>query len=155
MISTVVLVAAVVANALLAGLFFGFACAVVPGLRRVEDATYVRTFRAINRAILNPAFLIVFLGAPLLAAGAVLLWDQDAASRWWAVAGLVCAVATFAITAAINVPLNQRLEAAAARTEVELAAARAGFEQRWNAAHLVRTLTGVAAVVLLGISTTA
>ena len=59
------LIAAIVANGLLAGLFFVFTCAIAPGFRHLDDATYVRAFRAINRAILNGWFLLVFFTAPL------------------------------------------------------------------------------------------
>ncbi len=59
------LIAAIVTNGLLAGLFFVFTCAIAPGFRHLDDATYVRAFRAINRAILNGWFLLVFFTAPL------------------------------------------------------------------------------------------
>ncbi|WP_147918762.1 DUF1772 domain-containing protein [Ruania zhangjianzhongii] len=150
-IDTAVLAAALVWNGLLAGLFFAFACAIVPGLRRVDDHTYVTAFRAINQAIVNAVFLLVFLGAPLLAAVTVVLRPADVALPWL-IAGLVCAIATFAITVGVNVPLNRRLDDAAVQTAAELAAARGGFERRWNAAHLVRTLTGIGAVAFLAIA---
>lgn len=151
-ISVVALAAALVCNGLLAGTFFAFACATVPGLGRVDDRTYVTAFRAINQAILNAWFLAVFLGAPVLAAVAVALWPGAAGGRWLMVVGLVCAIATFAITVAVNVPLNQRLDAAATRTDEDAAAARRGFERRWNAAHLVRTVTGIGATACLAIA---
>ena len=150
-LDTAVVAAAVVCNGLLAGTFFAFTCAIVPGLRRVDDRTYVTAFRAINQAILNSWFLAVFLGAPVLAAVAAVLWPGAAVGRWLVVIGLVCAIATLAITVAVNVPLNRRLDAAATRTDEDVAAARRGFERRWNAAHLVRTLTGIAATAFLAV----
>ncbi|MEU5977163.1 DUF1772 domain-containing protein [Streptomyces sp. NPDC047315] len=146
--STAVLTAAIVFNGLLAGAFFAFACSVVPGLRRVDDATYVTAFRAVNRAILNGWFLTVFAGAPVLAVVAAVL-RPDGAATGWLVVGATCAIATFVITAAINVPLNQRLDAAAVDSPTALAEARRAFEPRWNNAHLVRTLTSVAGAVAL------
>ena len=150
-IDTAVLTAAVIWNGLLAGLFFAFACAIVPGLRRVDDRTYVTAFRAINQAIVNAVFLLVFLGAPVLAAVAVVLRPAGAAAPWL-IAGLVCAIATFAITVGVNVPLNRRLDDAEVQTAEEARLARRGFERRWNAAHLVRTLTSIGAVALLSIA---
>ena len=47
----------------LAGLFFVFTCAIAPGFRHLDDATYAQAFRAINRAILNGWFLLVFFTA--------------------------------------------------------------------------------------------
>lgn len=147
-VSTAVLAAALVSNGLLAGTFFAFACAIVPGLRRVDDRTYTAAFRAINRAILNPWFLTVFVGAPLLAVAAV-VFSPDGTGIWWPIAGAAAAVATSVITAAVNVPLNQRLDAAEVQTGGDVAAARRGFERRWNTAHLIRTLTSIGAVVFL------
>lgn len=146
--SMVVLAAALVSNGLLAGTFFAFSCAIVPGLRRVDDRTYVTAFRGINRAILNPWFLTVFLAAPLFAVAAV-VFRPDGAGIWWPIAGAVAAIATFLITAVVNVPLNQRLDAAEVQTDAAMAAARLGFERRWNTAHLIRTLTSVGSVVFL------
>ncbi len=60
------LIAATISTGLVAGLFYGFACAVMPGLRQVDDASFVTVFRAINRRILNGWFLIAFLGSPVL-----------------------------------------------------------------------------------------
>ncbi|MGO2862045.1 MAG: hypothetical protein ACTIC1_12865, partial [Brevibacterium sp.] len=59
--STVTIAIAIIANGLLAGVFFAFSTAVTPGLKDTDDNTYVRTFAAINRAILNGWFLLVFL----------------------------------------------------------------------------------------------
>ncbi|AFR08519.1 DUF1772 domain-containing protein [Nocardiopsis alba] len=150
-ISITALIAAVLCNGLLAGTFFAFSCSVVPGLRRVDDATYVTTFRAINRAILNGLFMSVFLGAPVLAVLVAVLRPEGAEPPWLIV-GAVCSVATFVITAAVNVPLNRDLEAARSDTAADLAAARLGFERRWNTAHLVRTLTSVGAAASLAIA---
>lgn len=64
---TICLLIAIVLNGLMAGLFFAFSIAIIPGFRRVDDGTYIRSFRAINTAILNPVFLLVFSLAPLSA----------------------------------------------------------------------------------------
>src|SRR6478736_5782790 len=60
------LIAATITTGLVAGLLFGFACAVMPGLRRVDDAEFVVVMQSINRRILNGWFLVCFVGAPLL-----------------------------------------------------------------------------------------
>src|SRR5690625_6898755 len=71
------LVVAIVANGLLAGLFFVFSIAISPGLRRVDDGTYVQAFQAINAAILNGRFLTVFFVAPIAAVVCVVLHISD------------------------------------------------------------------------------
>jgi hypothetical protein len=59
---------------------FAFSSGVVPGLRRVDDLSYVMVFRAINRSIVNGLFLLVFLGAPIATVAATAL-HLDAARR--------------------------------------------------------------------------
>lgn len=147
------LLVAIVLNGVLAGLFFSFSIAIIPGLRRSDDDTYVRSFRAINAAILNPMFLLVFCLAPLSALGAVVapLWSGGAESLGWLVIGAVCSVLTFIITAGVNVPLNNALDKAEIDTEAQRRAVRQRFESRWNRWNHVRTLTSIGALVFFAI----
>ncbi|MGH7158341.1 MAG: DUF1772 domain-containing protein [Candidatus Saccharimonadales bacterium] len=147
----IVLVIAGTLTALLAGLFFGYAVSVVPAFKRLKDAEYVRAMQAINIAILNPVFFVSFMGPlVLLPFSAFLAWDNDSTARFWL---LVCAsavyiVGTFGITAAGNVPLNEKL-AKAEGSEKELSAARAAFETSWNYLHNLRTFAAIAATILV------
>lgn len=61
--ATTALRAATITTGLIAGLFAGFAYAVMPGLRRGDDRTFVDAMQQINKAILNGWFLSCFLGA--------------------------------------------------------------------------------------------
>ncbi len=61
----------VIAVGLMAGLFAAFSYAVMPGLRRTDDDTFVRAMRAINEAILNPVFGVIFAGALVLLTASV------------------------------------------------------------------------------------
>lgn len=148
------LVTAIVMNGLLAGLFFVFACAITPGFRRVDDATYVRAFHAINRAILNYWFLLVFFTAPLAALAYALIATRSATAvpTSWAWAGAACAALTFIITAARNVPLNTQLDRTATRTQVEYRVARERFEAPWNRWNLARTVTSIGGLVCLALA---
>ena len=145
------LIIAIIANGLLAGLFFVFSVAVGPGFRRVDDGTYVHAFRAINAAILNGGFLSVFFGAPLAAAACVVLhvWRGEPASLALAVAGAVCSALTFVITAAGNMPLNRELDRAPITTEQQRRLARQRFEGRWNRRNLARVISSTAALSFL------
>ncbi|WP_018155493.1 DUF1772 domain-containing protein [Demetria terragena] len=145
------LLVAIVANGLLAGLFFVFSVAIGPGFGRVDDATYVRAFRAINAAILNGMFVSVFFVAPLAAVGCVLLhvWQDGSTSLPWVIAAAVCSVLTFGITTAVNVPLNRELDQAPITTDQQRQAARQRFESRWNRWNYARTATSAGALTLL------
>ncbi|KIP51651.1 anthrone oxygenase family protein [Leucobacter komagatae] len=145
-----VLIVALVANGLLAGLFFVFTAAISPGFHRVDDGTYIRAFRAINSAILNGRFLAVFFAAPIAALASVVLHvlRGSSAATLAVAAGTVCSVLTFGITAAGNVPLNSALARAEVRSDAQRRAARQRFERPWNSRNLARTVSSTGALIL-------
>ncbi|CAM3150169.1 DUF1772 domain-containing protein [Stackebrandtia soli] len=145
-IADVSLVAATVTVGLVAGVFFGFAVAVMPGLGRTDDATFVTAMRAINEAILNRWFLGCFVGAvPLAVIAVVTRFPGPPAALVWTIVGLVAYLITFGITMGVNVPLNNRLKDSSEADSL----ARAAFEPRWNRFHAIRTVSVVAATVAL------
>ncbi len=141
------LIAATISVGLMAGSFYIYAHAVMPGLRRVDDRTFVASFQAIDRAIINPWFIPVFIGAIgllLLAAG--LHVGEDPLP--WILAALVLYLLTFVLTMRVNVPLNDALKAAGDPDQIDVAAARSSFdEDRWARFNVVRA---VASTVALG-----
>lgn len=145
-VTSALLVTAGVLVALSAGLYAAFAYAVMPGLRAADDTTFVGTMRAVNSAIVNPVFAVIFFGGPVFAiAAAIAVYVSG--SVWHAAAvGAVLQVGTVAITIAGNVPLNNALEADGG---ADLSAARDAFERRWTRWNLIRTVTGIAALVAL------
>lgn len=124
---------ATVTTGLLTGLYYSFAVAVMPGLGRTEDAVYVEAMNGINKAIVNPFFMIIFLGAPAFTIAAAVLLRP---SRWilGAAALNVLALVT---TIAINVPLNDAL-----LEDKDLNA----FENTWLAWNVVRTVATAGAL---------
>lgn len=142
---TPVLVAAGLATGLQAGTYCTWASGVMPGLARTDDRAFVHAMQQVNLVIVNPAFLATFLGAPALAALAVVVAGGPA--RPWAVAALVLAVSTVVTTSAFSIPLNDALAAvdldAGARA---LAAARESFEGPWVRWNVVRALTSSGAL---------
>jgi uncharacterized membrane protein len=144
--------AAALATGLLAGLFYAYACSVMPGLARTDDPAFVEAMQQINEAILNPVFALSFFGAPVLtAAAAVLAWRSGSgeATRW-IVAALALSVAAFVVTIGLNVPLNDDLAIAGDPSRVaDLARVRDRFEDRWVACNIVRTVASTAALACL------
>ena len=142
-----VLIASTVLSGLFAGLFATFSYAVLPGLRRTDDATFVRAMQQVNTAILHPVFAVVFAGTVLATLAAVVVGVGDAGPRPWLIAALVLVVATIVVTMAVNVPLNDRL----AEGTGTPAALREAFESSWVAWNVVRSvlsLGGFACAVL-------
>jgi hypothetical protein len=58
-----VLIAAALTMGLMSGVFGIYSNAIMPGLRRTDDRTFVAAFQSIDRAIINPAFMVTFVGA--------------------------------------------------------------------------------------------
>jgi len=133
-----VLLGATVAAGLQAGTYYTWACGVMPGLAKVDDRSFVSSMNHVNVAIVNPVFMLTFLGAPALAAAAVVTSAPSA--RAWAIAGLVLALGTVAVTAVGNVPLNDALAAGGSRAD---------FESAWVRWNVVRTLTSTGALAAL------
>jgi uncharacterized membrane protein len=88
------LVATLVTTGLMAGIYLAFSIAVMPGLARNDDRTYVDAMRGMNVAILDGWFFVVFLGPlPLGILGVITrLPDDDGLA--WAVLAVVLYAAT-------------------------------------------------------------
>lgn len=140
-----VLVAATVLMGLSAGLFATFSYVIMPGLRRASDAAFVDSMRGINIAILNPVFALTFGGAFFVGVLALVLgWGE--ASRPWVIAGLVLyVVGAYVITFAVNVPMNDALEAG----KGSAASLRETFEDKWTVWNHARSVLTTSALVCM------
>jgi uncharacterized membrane protein len=112
----------------------------MPALHGLPDNTFVRVMNRINVVIVNPAFLTLFLGAPVLA---VVL---TAARRDpLMIAAAVAAVFAAVVTIAVNVPLNDALADGGTRDT---------YETPWVLWHYFRTGAATVAFALLCIPPT-
>jgi uncharacterized membrane protein len=137
------LVPATAGMGLLAGLFYGYACSVMPGLGRADDRAFVDAMQQINAAIENPVFFATFLGAPALVAGALVSARRSGSREvfGWIAAALVLDAIALAITFAFNIPLNDELKNAGEPGRIaDLGRVRDDFEGPWVAWNIVRTL---------------
>jgi uncharacterized membrane protein len=139
------LIAATMTIGLVAGVFGLYSHTVMRGLAETGDRTFVGAFQALDRAIINPWFMISFVGALLFTIGAALLHlHRDVRGPLpWIIVALVLYLVAFVITIAVHVPLNDALKAAGdPDTITDLAAVRSAFDEaRWAAWNLVRTIT--------------
>jgi uncharacterized membrane protein len=133
--SEYVLLAARLLAGLLAGVFFAYSVSVMPALRAMNDDTFVAVMNRINVVIVNPVFLLVFLGAPALTV-ALLGWERGP----WALIAAALAVVTLVVTIAFNIPLNNALLDGGTRQ---------AFENPWTTWNIVRTFTGTASLLCL------
>lgn len=140
-----VLTTATVVTGLQAGLYYAFSVGVMPGLAHVDDGAFVSSMRQINLSIVNPAFLLTFLGAPAVTVAAIVVSGSPA--RPWVIAGAVLALATVVVTGAGNIALNDALQTAGHGSDpAKVAAAREAFESSWVRLNLVRVATSTAAL---------
>jgi uncharacterized membrane protein len=148
----IVLGAAVIAMGLVAGLFFFSAIAVMPALTAADDRTLVDAMQQMIDKIENPAFFLTFLGAPALAAVALVQARRSGSPKiaGFIIAGLALYTLMVVITFAVHIPLNDDLEQAGDPDRIEnLAEVRDDFVTPWVAWDIVRTLASTAAFAAL------
>jgi uncharacterized membrane protein len=142
------LLASTMTVGLMAGVFGVYAHAIMPGLGRTDDRTFVGAFQAIDRAILNPWFVPVFVGALIFtgASGALHLAAADKRLAYWIIGASILYTIAFVITIAIHVPLNDAIKAAGDPDRIaDLAAVRQRFETKWVHWNIVRAVTSTLA----------
>ena len=150
------LMAATLACALTAGLVFGFAVVVMPGIAKLPDRDFLQAFKRMDGMIQNgaPLFMLVWVGSIVsviltLVLGTLQLQWIELYLLWFASSLYLLGVQ--GPTIRFNIPLNNAVQALEmdSLTEPELAEARAQFEAPWNRWNRFRTMTATVSVVAL------
>ncbi len=147
----VIIVAAISGAGLITGLLFAFSNFVMRALADLPPDKGMFAMQRINKTIVNPIFLLLFLGTPLLC---LLIAVQsvtrmgEPGSLSLLIGALAYLTGPFGITMRFNVPLNNLLAGADASKSDEIWPMYQKKWQRWN--H-IRTYIGVASVVFLSI----
>lgn len=147
---TALLILATITTGLSAGIFADWSSSVMPGLKELDDRTFVASFQALDAAITNPFFLgLCFTGA-LLSIGVSAALHLRAEHRpvlTWVGAALLCFVVVWAITFGVHEPLNVKVRAAGGlETGADYAAVRAQLdESMWTAWNTVRAVASTIA----------
>lgn len=146
------LIAAALATGLIAGVFYAYAISVMPAFARMDDRVVIEAMQKINIAIINPAFMVGFLGTVGFTLLAAVLHLGSRPTLWWIGTALLLNLVAFGITAGCNVPLNDQLAAAGdPATLPDPGAVRAAFEPGWVRWNIIRgVLHGLAFLVLCG-----
>jgi uncharacterized membrane protein len=146
---TGIVVMAITGAGLITGLLFAFSNFVMRALADLPNDKGMFAMQRVNEKILNPLFLVLFLGTPVLCAlvaftsarqlgtpGSLLLFSG----------ALSYLVGPFGITVLFNVPLNNRL-AATDRSDAD--EAWPAYQKQWQRWNHARTYIGVLAIILL------
>jgi uncharacterized membrane protein len=153
---TAVVVIALFLCSLTAGFLFAFAVVVMPGIRTLDDGSYLRAFQVMDGVIQGnqPFFILMWVGSivAMLAVLVIAAGTLSGLDRVLLVGAAVLYLGGVQLpTAVVNIPLNQQvqtlrideLDAPAAQ------AARRAFQSRWDRWNVVRTVVAIASVVML------
>lgn len=142
-------------GALMAGTYYAFSVGVIPGLNSVHAQHAVHSMRGVNQKILNPLFLLTFVGAPLAPLGTgvlLLVQGPGTAATAFLLSGGCVALGAFLPTVAVNVPLNERLEAAPDPVdEAEAERLWVAYAPRWRTWNTFRTFASTLGVLMAGL----
>ena len=152
----ITLLLSIVFCSLVAGLLFGFAIVVMPGIAKLTDKEYLLAFKHMDGVIQNnqPLFVLVWAGSILsviatLALGIMNLRGEEL--YLLTVATLLYLIGVQLPTFRFNIPLNNQLQ----NLDVEelednqAKSSRTEFETPWNRWNRIRTVNAIIAVTLL------
>ena len=135
-------IAAAIGCALAAGNLAAFSTFALAGLLRLPPAAGLAAMRSINVTAVTPPLMITMFGTGALALGLGAYAVADGRSGLVPLAAAVYVVGTLGVTAARNVPLNDRLETGDEAFWLH-------YARVWRAWNHVRVVAGVAAAALL------
>lgn len=139
---------------LMAGIFFTFSAFVMKALGRLPANEAIAAMQSINVAIVNPLFLVVFLGTALTSIFAVIsaILSGQSADTVYLIAGAVLyLVGGIVVTTVFNIPKNDAL-AEVVPTDSSSANFWDNYLARWTRWNHVRTVTVLAAAVFFTIA---
>jgi len=150
LLRTTTLICATLTMGMVAGAFALYAHSTMPGLRKTDDRTFVAAFGQMDRAIINPWFMITAFGGAFVLTLVAGLANRGTPALPPIAAAFGLYLVAVVITIAVNVPLNDVIKAAGDPAHIDVAQVRAQFnEARWVAWNLVRVATSVPAFGLL------
>ena len=150
------LLISILLSSLVAGLLFGFAVVVMPGIGKLADKEFLHAFKHMDGIIQNnqPLFILVWAGSILSTITTLILGAMDLSGGRLYLLGGASALYLLGVqlpTFRFNIPLNNMLQTydIGAMNESEAASARADFETPWNRWNSFRTVNAVVSVSLL------
>jgi uncharacterized membrane protein len=124
-------------------------------LSRMPSASGIAAMQSINIAIVNPVFLIVFLGTAITCLLAVIIaitvWNHPN-SKLQLIGGLVYLFGSLLVTVIFNIPKNNALAVVDAGDPQSAAAVWHGYLRSWSIWNHVRGLAALGATVALLLS---
>ena len=147
----IITVASITGAGLVTGLLFAFSNFVMRVLADLPADKGMLVMQRVNATIINPVFIALFFGTPLLCLIVAILAARhlDAPGSWFLLTGsLAYLIGPYGITVLFNVPLNNQLAGTDASDADKIWPMYQNKWQRWN--H-IRTYIGVASIVLMAL----
>jgi uncharacterized membrane protein len=148
---TAIIVASITGAGLVTGLLFAFSNFVMSALADLPSDKGMFAMQRINEKIINPVFMLLFLGTPVLCLLIVVISGQkinEPGSVYLLVGALAYLIGPFGITLLFNVPLNNQLARANTSDADEFWPM---YQKRWQWWNHIRTYIGVASIVFMAI----
>jgi len=144
---------AILAYALVGGVFLAFSDFIMRSLSLTGGAGGVEVMQVINREVFRWIFMALFLGmaaVSLVIAGFGAITLSHPAGMLILIAGLVYLVGCFGVTVLFNVPMNEALAGMELSEDATRAYWKGTYLPRWTFWNTVRTLAcGLSAALLL------
>lgn len=140
---------AALSTGLVAGAFLTFSDFVMRSLAAAEPAAGIQSMQNINREVFKTVFMVLLLGMAVLSpmiAGYAAFALAGPAAAWLIAGGVLYFVGTFLVTAAFNVPRNQRLDRMD-YLEADTAVYWKRYVREWTIWNSVRTVASLLAAV--------
>jgi uncharacterized membrane protein len=152
----VALMLSIILCSLVAGLLFGFAIVVMPGIAKLNDKGFLSAFKHMDEIIQNnqPLFILVWAGSILSIIITLILGIMNLIGTQIYIlilASILYLVGVQLPTFRFNIPLNNSLQNLDIESldESEAALCRVDFETPWNRWNRIRTVNAILAVSML------
>ena len=138
------------------GFLFAFSVVLMPGIKKLDDKSFLRSFQVIDGVIQDndPVFLFVWIGSVTsLVLSLVLGWFYLDGFNF-----MLLSIATFLyifvfqlMTIRINIPLNNKLQSydLDSLDKEQLLQVRQDFEAPWNRANVIRTYVSLVSTLII------
>jgi uncharacterized membrane protein len=147
----IIVLAAAIGTGAMGGVFFAFSAFIMSGLSRLPHRQGIAAMQSINVTAVRPPLMLMLFGTAALCVAilvrAKLTWG-DRRATLLLVGGLLYLVGVVVLTAAYNVPLNNRL-ALLHGSAPDAAAQWHSYVIRWTLANTVRAMTSLGASAIL------
>jgi uncharacterized membrane protein len=143
----------IVLFALVTGVFWGTWFSLSRTMDRLTPQTFVAVGHQMIANLGRPMALLLPLSLLAALVTLALLWPAGRTPAfWWTAAGFVLMVAALGITLAVEVPIDNQIQAWTAAT---LPGDWRSIQSRWELWHTVRTFASIAALVAVTLAATA